>query len=172
MATISEAQRAASIVRDAGGRIIGRTRLQKVGFLLEAAGLGEGFNFKYRYYGPYSDELAAASQTATVLGLLTETEQPATWGGLYSTFFTDLPQTSTIPDARKTLAQEGARADAVELELAATALFLAQQGVQDAWAETARRKPDKTEAGRLDRAKRLYERLRQVKTPRALPQIS
>jgi uncharacterized protein len=171
MATVNEATRSAHIVRDAGGRIVGRTRLQKIGFLLEAAGLGEGFTFTYKHYGPYSENLADAARTAGLLGLLQETEQPATWGGVYSTFSTDMPQSSDVSAARRQFAQEGARAGAVELELAATALFLAQEGVQDAWAETARRKPDKAREGRLERAKTLYERLRQVPTPRALPQL-
>lgn len=62
MATLNDAQRVVAIVRDAGGRIVGRTRLQKIGFFLEAAGLGAGFPFKYKHYGPYSEELSAASQ--------------------------------------------------------------------------------------------------------------
>ena len=89
MTTVNEARQAASIVRDAGGRIVGRTRLQKIGFILETAGLGEGFTFKYKHYGPYSEDLTAASRIAVVLGLMNEIEQPATWGGLYSVFTTD-----------------------------------------------------------------------------------
>ena len=171
MATITEAQRAAGIVRDAGGCIVGRTRLQKIGFLLETTGLGEGFAFGYKHYGPYSEDLTAASRTAVVLGLIQEMEQPASWGGLYSTFSTDLPQRSDVLEARRQIAQEAARADAVELELAATALFLAQEGVSNPWTETARRKPEKAALGRLEQAKVLYGRLRQVQTPRALPSL-
>ena len=50
----------ADIIRDAGGKVVGRTRLQKLGYLLELSGLGDGFSFEYRHYGPYSEELAAA----------------------------------------------------------------------------------------------------------------
>ena len=57
------------------------------------------------------------------------------------------------------------------LELAATALFLAREGFSDPWSETARRKPDKAEGGRLDKSKQLYQRLRQVQTPRSLPAL-
>jgi hypothetical protein len=32
-------QKAAEIVRDAGGRIVGRTKLQKIAYLLELSGL-------------------------------------------------------------------------------------------------------------------------------------
>src|SRR5215831_5394587 len=91
MATLDDARQAAAIVRDAGGRIVGRTRLQKIGFVLEAAGVGDGFPYRYKHYGPYSDELTSASRTAAVVGLINETEHAASWGGSYSTFATDLP---------------------------------------------------------------------------------
>jgi uncharacterized protein YwgA len=171
MATINEAKHAAAIVRDAGGRIVGRTRLQKIGFILEAAGLGSGFPFKYKYYGPYSEELSAASRIAGVLGFLREVEQSATWGGSYSTYTTEMASDRSIPEARLRIAGETVDADAIELELAATALFLALEGVRSPWDETARRKPDKAANGRLDQAKQLYGRLRQIQTPRPLPRI-
>jgi len=63
------------------------------------------------------------------------------------------------------------KADAVELELAATAAFLAIEGIPDPWGETARRKPEKAEGGRLLKAKQLYSRLRQISTLKDLPNI-
>src|SRR5258708_12172064 len=86
MATVEEARRVAAIIRDAGGRVVGRTRLQKMAFILEASGLGSGFPFIYKHYGPYSEELSSASRTGAILGLLNETEAPASWGGSFSTF--------------------------------------------------------------------------------------
>jgi uncharacterized protein YwgA len=56
-----KAKKAAGLVRDAGGRIVGRTRLQKVAYLLTVTGLEEGFAFAYKHYGPYSEELATAT---------------------------------------------------------------------------------------------------------------
>lgn len=171
MAGLNEAQRAAEIVRDAGGHIVGRTRLQKIAYILEAAGLGGGFPFRYKHYGPFSEQLADAAQTARIIGMLQEHETPTTWGGLYSTYRSMLPPDSRTPEARRRLAQELVDVDAVELELAATALFLACEHFQDPWSETARRKPDKADSGRLQRARQLYERLRNIPTPRALPPI-
>lgn len=69
------------IIRAAGGEIVGRTRLQKVAYLLELAGLGHGFSFEYRHYGPYSEDLALASRNADLLGFLEEEERPTSWGG-------------------------------------------------------------------------------------------
>src|ERR1700689_1317602 len=78
--------KAAEIVRDVGGQIVGRTKLQKVAFLLELAGFGEGFEFEYRHYGPYSEELATAIQFAEAFGLVTQEERTASWGGTYSIY--------------------------------------------------------------------------------------
>ena len=50
MAGIDYAHRAAAIVRDAGGQIVGRTKLQKIGFFLEVAGVGSGFPFRYKHF--------------------------------------------------------------------------------------------------------------------------
>jgi uncharacterized protein YwgA len=171
MATVAEALRAAEIVRDAGGRIVGRTRLQKISFILEAAGVGAGFRFKYKHYGPYSEELTNASRTASVLGFLSENEQPTAWGGSFSIFATGMPLDQQIPDSRRGLIREMVNADAVELELAATALFLALEYFPNVWNETARRKPEKAADGRLERARALYERIRQIQTPNPLPNL-
>jgi uncharacterized protein YwgA len=171
MADLDYAHRAAAIVRDAGGSIVGRTKLQKIGFFLEAAGVGAGFPFRYKHYGPYSELLAASAQHAAALRLIIENEYVANWGGSYSTFYTQMPTDSQTHPARTRLAQELVSADAVELELAATAAYLAYERVPDPWAETARRKPDKADSGRLERAKQLYSRLRQIPTPHPLPAI-
>lgn len=169
MAGIDSARRAAEIVRDAGGQIVGRTRLQKIAFFLEAAGLGAGFPFRYKHYGPYSDLLAYAALNASALRMINEMEKVADWGGTYSIF------TSQLDDGpnpvRAKLAQQMASADAVELELAATATYLALEGHRDPWGETKRRKPEKSDSGRLDNARRLYESLKRIPTPRSLPLI-
>ncbi len=170
MAGIDYAKEAAAIVRDAGGSIVGRTRFQKIGYFLEAVGLGAGFPFRYKHYGPYSELLTEAIREADALQLVSEMEKVANWGGLYSIFDSRMPLESSVDSARKQLAQEMAQADAVELELAATAAFLANEGIADPWSETARRKPEKAK-GRLEGAKKLYQCLRKVPTPQALPNI-
>jgi hypothetical protein len=169
MAGIDHAHRAAEIVRDAGGIIVGRTRLQKIGFFLEAAGLGSGFPFRYKHYGPYSEVLASAAQHAVALRLIKEQESVANWGSLYSTFFS---QIGGNPDPARTRFLELMRnADAVELELAATAAYLATEQWPDPWNETRRRKPDKAAGGRLERARALYAKLSATSTPRPLPHL-
>ena len=166
-----DAQKAAEIIRDAEGRIVGRTRLQKVGYLLYVAGLEDRFHYTYRHFGPYSEELANGVRDASVLRLVYETEQQATWGGTYSIYTANQISAGTPPDSRRQLATEAASADAVELELAATAIYLSKEGCGDPWGETARRKPEKAEAGRLDKAKALYLRLTDIRTPSPWPKL-
>lgn len=168
-----DTQKVADIIRDAGGRIVGRTRLQKIGYLLELAGLGEGFSFEYRHYGPFSEELATAARDANALGLISEEEHPATWGGFYSIF--TVPHTAPREDAnasRLQLVNEAANASAIELELAATAAFLADEGSRDPWEDTRKFKPEKAQGGRLENAKALYRQFQKIDTPKPLPRIA
>jgi len=165
------ALKAAAIVRDAGGRIIGRTRLQKITYLLSVTGLEEGFTFAYKHYGPYCEELAIAAQDANLFGLLSETEHQTSWGGSYSIFEVKQASASDCSEPRRRLAKEAAKADAIELELAATAVYLWNEGYTDPWNETARRKPEKAEGGRIEKAKALYRKLSAIETPNRLPAI-
>jgi uncharacterized protein YwgA len=164
------AEQVASIVLDAGGKVVGRTRLQKIAYLLTATGLEEGISFSYKHYGPFSEELAASAHEADLLGLIAESEHAASWGGTYSIYEASKGRSTGIP-ARRQLATEAAKADAVELELAATALFLAHEGFTSPWEETSRRKPEKSDNGRLERAKGLYRKLSAIDTPTPWPAI-
>jgi hypothetical protein len=168
---------AARIVQDAGGELVGRTRLQKIAFLLELAGLGDEFSFEYRHYGPYSEDLAEAMEVAAALGPVKEEEKLADWGGRYSIY--SLPEGSVGPPdlARAAFIQQAKRIDAVELELAATAAYLFSKGgigvrgAGNPWQETRRRKPGKAANGRLESAARAYEELRKTKTAKPLPAL-
>lgn len=165
------AEKAAGIVRDAGGQIVGRTRLQKTAYLLSITGLEDGFRFVYKHYGPFSEELAASAADASLLHLMSEIEQQATWGGVYSIYRSTTVDATVGTDPRRRLAEEAAKANAIELELAATAAFLALDGYDDPWIETARRKPEKSDGDRIEKAKDLYRRLRLIDTPTPMPDI-
>ncbi len=167
---------AARIIQDAGGELVGRTRLQKVAFLTQLAGFDSSFNFEYRHYGPYSEDLSMAMDIAVILGPVQEEERVADWGGRYSIY--TLAAQLTVDDQdidRANFVQQAKKIDAVELELAATAAYLFEvEGVGkdfpgNPWEETARRKPTKVGGGRLARAANAYEELRRVKTINPLP---
>src|SRR5579871_3437622 len=76
----------AQIIRDAGGEIVGRTKLQKTVYLLVLAGFERGFRFGYKHYGPFSEELADAADLAAAFGVISERQQQAAWGGTYSVY--------------------------------------------------------------------------------------
>ena len=168
----SDYRKAAEIVRDAGGQIIGRTKLQKVAYLLELAGLGEGFDFRYRYYGPYSEDLATAIHVAAAFEFISEEERPASWGGMYSIYRAAPAAGDRLLGPRAKFAEEAAKIGSIELELAATAAYLhAVEGCKDPWERTEQLKPDKARDGRLDQAKEAYRQLLAFPTPKPLPQI-
>lgn len=162
---------ATRIVREAGGKLIGRTRLQKVVYLTQLAGLADEFEFEYRHYGPFSEELARGMEVASAFGDVTEKPVRADWGGTYSIYTAPgAPEPGT--EQRSAFIHRAAQMGAIELELAATAAFLSsQEHVPDPWAETARRKPQKAADGRLERAKIEYARLREETMPNELPEL-
>lgn len=175
MATYDLHERAASLIADAGGELVGRTRLQKVAYLSQLAGFSDDFDFEYRHYGPFSEELADAMKLATGMRLVTEEERSTDWGGWYSVFKSVRGGTSEYD--RKRFLEAAAKVGAIELELAATAAFLfSVEGFGsihgDPWEETARRKPEKAADGRIELAKAAYRRIRALPTPVPLPDIA
>jgi hypothetical protein len=170
-------KRAASIIQDAGGELVGRTRLQKIAYLSQLAGLANDFEFEYRHYGPFSEELADAIRVATGLRLVDEDERRTEWGGWYSVYRSALHDQPINPD-RSRFVSVAAQVGAIELELAATAAYLhvvegfGKDGNGDPWIETARRKPEKAGEGRIDQAKAAYRRLLMIPTPSPLPEIA
>ena len=165
-------EKAAGIVRDAGGRIVGRTRLQKIAYLLELCGLGEGFQFDYRHYGPYSEGLSDAIKMADAFGLISEEERRADWGGTYSIYSATDKAGKSAAGARAVFAGVAAQIGAVELELAATAAYLSsREQCADPWGETQKLKPEKATDQRILEAKKAYRELQKVKVPKPLPAI-
>jgi uncharacterized protein len=165
---------AARLVNEAGGELIGRTRLQKVACLAKLAGLLDTFEFEYRHYGPFSERLATSMDIAAGLGIVEEQDKRAAWGGSYSVY----RETGRTPKGdnpmRCQFVTEAAKIGAIQLELAATAAFLhVDEGLDGpkAWAETARRKPEKAQDGRLGAAQAAYRHLSRLPTPTPLPAI-
>ncbi|MGI6790293.1 hypothetical protein [Aminivibrio sp.] len=164
----------ASVVQAAGGCLTGRTKLQKTVYLIQAAGWKNDFSFHYLHYGPYSDTLAEAAENACLLNLLQEKRIKTSSGNLYSIyqFMPTTEQSIVFEDPIRCLIQKASQANAIELELAATALYLAKEEKNSApWNETKRRKPQKSTKGFIDRAKFLYADLRNC-APDFLPEMT
>ena len=48
------------LVANAGGRLVGRTRIQKTTYIIQYLGFSKcEFDFAYRHYGPYSESFAS-----------------------------------------------------------------------------------------------------------------
>jgi uncharacterized protein YwgA len=151
------------IVDASGGKINGKTRLQKTAYLMEAWGLGYGFDFSYHYYGPYSEDLAIAAQDALALGLIEALPERPSGRLVYSV--TEPSHSEADSDAalqsRQRFLTKLAAYDTTTLELAATVDFLEKTGFKtDPWAETKRRKSVKATDERINKAKHLLEDLR------------
>lgn len=158
------------IVASADGELVGRTRLQKTAYLLFATGLGAAnFRFRYRHYGPFSENLASATDFSKTFGSIKEELQPSSWGGTFSVFRTDNEPEASKDSPRVLLIQLAKKANAIDLELAATSAFLALEGNENPWEETAARKPDK--ASHIESAKKLYRSLFEIDSPIPLPEI-
>lgn len=150
----------AEVVALNGGQLVGRTRLQKSLYILEAVGLGYGFDFDYYHYGPYSEEASILARDAVALDILT-----IDWTFLdqiefatYTSNFT--PDNGPQAQRRRDVLAKLKSVDSITLELAATADFLAKNGFEsDPWSETARRKPSKATAVRIEKAKALLSSL-------------
>lgn len=161
----------ANIVRDAGGRVVGRTRLQKIAYLMAATGLDNNFRFSYKHYGPFSEQLASSAKLSSLLGAISERKDNTAWGGTYSTYTVENSDQYLPNASRRQLASIAAAADSIELELAATAVFLFNENYPDPWAETANRKPEKSTDYRLNNAKQLLRDLYAVEVPNPLPAV-
>ena len=161
-----------SLIVESGGKIVGRTRLQKMVCMLSIAGLDVGFDFSYHHYGPYSEDLSLAVSDADALGLLDEAECQTEWGGRYSVFEAN---DGEVVDAEITAASPLLRvmcnADSVELELAVTAAFLNACGEENPWEEVRRRKSQKATVLRVRNAQELYSKIRDANPFNALPTL-
>lgn len=155
-----------NLIELSGGKLIGRTRLQKGAYLLDCCGADLGLSFTYHYYGPYSFELADGWDDAEAEGCITIREQQGRHGVPYSIFtLKDSNDTSTglgrlsADEARIRLNKMRAVSDVV-LELAATIVFLRREGHGEGTIEELKaRKPLKATDGRISKATELLDAL-------------
>jgi uncharacterized protein YwgA len=150
----------ADIVALSGGRLVGRTRIQKTVYLLDTQGLKSGAAYYYYNFGPFSDEVAAGISDGKFAGLLAEKiDQRRSDGSPFSIFETERAAESVTnlgslkrPEAMRLLGRLSS-ANSTVLELAATIHWLKFiEKVIDWRAELARRKGAKTGGGRTEMA--------------------
>lgn len=152
------------IVAANGGSIVGKTRLQKIFYLLDACGLESGFEYEYHNFGPFSVDLAVAADDAVALKKLKSDEKPGYHQVPYVEYSTSRPMPSDIGDLpedklRNALAVLG-EYSSIDLEIASSIHFLRHNGYADtAEKETVLRKPVKATPERLTKARKLLTAL-------------
>ncbi|MDI9409271.1 MAG: hypothetical protein QM523_08505 [Candidatus Pacebacteria bacterium] len=161
-------KRVASIIADGGGVIVGRTRLQKIAYLLTVVGFEDDLQYGYKYYGPYSEVVAAASSNNS---LIREEITYTDWGSFYSIF--SLAESSVVQNTdRSNFIIKLKDSNAVVLELMATAVYCAKEKYDNPWQAVMNLKPEKASKNMLSDAKRLYSEMLEFITPRPLPKIT
>ena len=159
---MNEARNVAKLVKLNGGRLVGKTRLQKTAYFLEAKGLGYGFDFSYYRFGPYSEELASDIDDAERSGFIIVNWETSQAGARYAVFIDKLLDLDNdkLDPARSDTLNILEKYTALEIELAATADFLSKNGFQETyWIEMQRRKASKVTSDRLVRARHLLNEL-------------
>jgi len=147
-----------------GGQVIGRVRLQKTTYLLDALGAKSGFFFSYHHYGPYSDDLSdfvERNSLAQNSWILEENRTSQSGLGYSSYSLTENVQEPpkvgalSIDVVRDVLARLNDSSSTV-IELASTIHWLKKrEGIED-WADELKaRKGAKTEGGRQESAEAL-----------------
>ena len=151
-----------------GGKLTGRTRLQKQAYLAHCCGADlHELDFIYHYYGPYSFELADGCVDAEVEGLISMQERYGRYGTPFSVF--EATRKQEQPTGIGKLSQKDARrvvestnqVSNIALEPAATAAFLQEQGIYDGHVieELKLRKSRKATAENLKEARKLLDAL-------------
>ena len=147
-----------------GGQVVGRTRLQKRTYLLHRCGGNFGLSFVYHHYGPYSFDLADGLIDARAEDLIEIEERLGSYGVRYAIFRLKQSLSESerigslcVREARRFLGMMDAAASDVVLEIAATIVFLRDEGgyKNQAIEETKVRKPLKATQQRLSRAQSL-----------------
>ena len=149
-----------------GGKLVGKTRLQKVAYLLDACGLKSGVDYEYHHFGPYSAEIASAADVAEILDRLSSEEKPGFHSVPYVTYETDEAKPARLGALSASAVESKLsimeRYSAIVLELAATIHYLekaegfSSDGAQD---EVKARKSAKATVERLAKANELLGRL-------------
>ena|SRR5436305_50145 len=152
------------VVKLSGGKLVGKTRLQKSVYFLEVFNIGFGFKFTYHHYGPYSEELESCAEDAAALHLIGidwgYTQDGAKYAVFHDTQSNRSIEGGAVNAIRRDILHILEQYSAVELELAATTDYLFRHGYSnDPWAETRRRKSGKVTDARMGRASQLLTEL-------------
>jgi uncharacterized protein YwgA len=152
------------VVALSGGRVVGKTRLQKEIYFLQRCGLNVGLDFDYHHFGPYSSELAQATDDAVAFERLNAENRQGYHEVPYTVYTTEEAAPKKLAGSSQGRIEEKLRVmkgySALELEVAATIDYLREAGYGErAIAEAKTRKPLKATPDRIMRAMQLLREL-------------
>ena len=147
-----------------GGKLVGKTRLQKIFYLLEAKKVGYGIDFDYVHFGPFSAELAQGAEDATSAGLIDAESKLGYHEVPYVIYelknFDEKKPGGKLDKERLRAIEIMKGYSALELEIAATAVYLRENGFSDNFIEELKiRKPQKATPERINKAQSLIRSL-------------
>ena len=147
-----------------GGEVVGKTRLQKLVYLLDQCRMESGFEFEYHNFGPFSAELARETDFASESGRLRLEEKRGFHEVPYTVFRTEEAAPTTLgklpADKAKEILAIMARYTALDLEIAATIdWFRDHRDRQTVNREVQIRKPVKATLEHLEKGWRLLSEL-------------
>ena len=165
--TLGDVKDIVRIVAAAGGEFPSGTRLHKTVYLLEMAGLGSGYPFRYELYSPFSERLDLAMADAPALYPIWRETRPTGWGGTYFVFRSDVPFDGK--DAFRDLVRVAKEAGIIELELTSVAAYYGRIGDPDPWKAVKKMRPERAINGWFRNAKSLYQKFKELSLPTPLP---
>ena len=165
--TLGDVEDIVRIVAAAGGEFPGGMRLHKTVYLLEMAGLGSGYPFRYELYSPFSEQLDLAMEDAPALYPIRKETRPTDWGGTYLVFRSDVPFDGD--DAFRDLVRVAKEAGIIELELMSVAAYYGRIGDPDPWKAVKKMRPERAINGWFRNAKSLYQKFKELSLPTPLP---
>ena len=140
------------------GEIVGKNRLQKTVYLLDACGLNSGFEFENHNYSPSSFDLALETDVAVSSGFIESEKHPGFHQVPY-TVFTSVPGVPVKEIDAFNISDPQEKLDLLEqhsaivLELASTLLYYKELGDREEIENRVRRlKPLKATPERLEKA--------------------
>jgi uncharacterized protein len=144
-----------------GGKVVGRTRLQKSIKLLQRIGLPTDYDYVVFFYGPYSEGVKSDLGLLEVLGLIEEEEHTSATGNLYFTI--NAKPGASLPELEPFLPQIRLmeNTEQVALELAATYDAFREMGSdhEEAMVRLRRKKREKCSPENVQAALDLLGRL-------------
>ena len=127
-----------SIIEAAGGKILGKTKFQKLVYLAQEKGLYLGYDFGYHYFGVFSSELEMDLQSGEVFGVFSQDVKSDYYGCPIEISLKDMNQVQSVDSSNSALSMvsELSKEESRVLEVLSTIIYLKKAGYDGAKLES------------------------------------